>query len=103
MKAKKKSKVPFAIVHHFPGGTEKQYEASIEALHPGKGILPKGQLIHAAGESADGWTILAVHDSKESWEQFRDEILMPRFKKGIKGGFTTMPQQTEISIHNLVI
>ena len=24
----------YAIVHHFPGGTEEQYEASIAAVHP---------------------------------------------------------------------
>ena len=67
----------YGIVHHFPGGTKEQYEASVAAVHPGREILPKGQIYHAAGASAGGWTIIAVHDSKKSWEQFRDEILMP--------------------------
>lgn len=42
----------YAVVHHFPGGTKEQYEASIAAVHPGKGSLPKGQIFHAAGASA---------------------------------------------------
>jgi hypothetical protein len=91
----------YAIVHYFPGGTKEQYEASIAAVHPSRDKLPKGQLYHAAGPSPGGWTILAVHESKQSWEQFRDNILMPRMKQGIKGGFTTPPQETAFEVHNL--
>ncbi len=91
----------YAIVHHFPGGTKEQYEASIAAVHPSRKSLPKGQIFHAAGPSAGGWTIVAVHDSKESWERFRDGILMPRMQQGIKGGFTTTPQETSFDVHNL--
>ena len=91
----------FGIIHFFPGGTKDQYEASIGAVHPGKGLLPDGQIFHAAGPSAGGWTIMAVHESKESWEKFRDGILMPRMQAGIKGGFETPPQQTEIELYNV--
>jgi hypothetical protein len=89
----------YAVVHHFPGGTKEQYEASLAAVHPGKDQLPKGQIFHAAGASAGGWTIVAIHDSKESWERFKNEILMPRMKQGIKGGFTGQPQETVFPIH----
>ncbi len=91
----------YAIVHHFPGGTKEQYEASIAAVHPSKDSLPKGQIFHAAGPSAGGWMVVAVHDSRESWEQFRDSILMPRMQQGIIGGFTTPPQETAFEVHNL--
>ncbi len=91
--------MPYAIVHHFPGGTREQYEASIGAVHPSRTVLPKGQIYHAAGPSAGGWTVIAVHDSKASWEAFRDEILMPRMKQGIPGGFQTPPQETAIETH----
>jgi len=91
----------YAVVHYFPSGTKEQYEASIAAVHPSRKSLPKGQIFHAAGPSAGGWTIVAVHDSKESWERFRDGILMPRMQKGIKGGFTTPPQETSFDVHNL--
>jgi hypothetical protein len=64
------------------------------AVHPSRDSLPEGQIFHAAGQSAGGWTIVAVHDSQESWEQFRDNILMPRLQQGIAGGFTSEPQET---------
>ena len=91
----------FGIVHHFPGGTREQYEASLAAVHPSDGSLPDGQIFHAAGSSNGGWTIMAVHDSKESWERFRDGILMPRLQQGIEGGFATPPQETEIDLQTV--
>jgi hypothetical protein len=92
----------YAIVHHFPGGTKEQYEASIAAVHPGAGRLPDGQIFHAAGPSDGGWTIIAVHDSKESWERFRDDILMPRMQQGIEGGFQAPPQETAIDLYKVL-
>ena len=91
----------YGVVHHFPGGTKENYEASIAAVHPSDGTLPAGQLFHAAGPSAGGWTIMAVHDSQESWERFRDGILMPRMQQGIEGGFPAPPEQVEIDLYKV--
>jgi hypothetical protein len=91
--------VAYGVVHQFPGGTKEQYEASIAAVHP-PGGLPDGQIYHAAGPSADGWTIVAIHDSQESWESFRDNILMPRMQQGIDGGFGEPPAETTFPVHN---
>jgi hypothetical protein len=91
----------YGVVHFFPGGTKAQYEASLGAVHPNRNTLPKGQTFHAAGPSAGGWTIVAIHDSRESWERFRDDILMPRLQKGVPGGFTTPPQEQAFEIVNL--
>jgi hypothetical protein len=96
------SSKPFGVVHFFPGGTSQQYEASIAAVHPGDGQLPDGQLFHAAGASPGGWTIMAVHDSLESWEQFRDTILLPRMQQGIDGGFTSPPQETAVEVYKVI-
>ena len=92
----------FGVVHHFAGGTKEQYEASVAAVHPGKDKLPDGQIFHAAGPSAGGWTIIAVHESKESWERFRDQTLVPRLQAGIEGGFAGPPQETEVDIDTLI-
>src|SRR6476661_8609827 len=93
----------YGIVHFFPGGTKEQYEASIAAVHPGPDKLPDGQVFHAAGPSAGGWTIMAVHESQESWERFRDEILMPRMQAGIEGGFASPPDETAIDLYKVVV
>jgi len=87
------------VVHHFPGGTREQYEASTAAVHPSDGSLPDGQTFHSAGPSAGGWTIMAVHDSKESWERFRDGILLPRMQQGIEGGFATPPEEIVFDVY----
>ncbi len=71
----------YAIVHFFPGGTREQYEEMLKELHPGKGKFPAGQIFHAAGPSAGGWTIMAVHDSKESWDRFVESAVEP-WKQG---------------------
>lgn len=90
----------YGVVHQFAGGTKEQYEASVAAVHPSDGSLPEGQIFHAAGPSAGGWTIVAIHDSQEGWEQFRDEVLMPRMAAGIAGGFTAPPTETAFAVHN---
>jgi hypothetical protein len=91
----------YGITHYFPGGTEEQYEAVLAAVHPGRDRLPEGQIFHAAGPSGGGWTIVAIHESKESWERFRDGILMPAFQRGMSGGFTAPPRETAFEVHNL--
>lgn len=92
----------YGIVHHFPGGTKEQYETLRAAVHPGPDKLPEGQIFHAAGPSGDGWTIMAVHESKESWEAFRDNILMPRVQAGVEGGFALPPEETTIDLYTVL-
>jgi hypothetical protein len=94
--------VAYAIIHHFPGGTRENYEASLAAVHPGPGLLPEGQIFHAAGPAPGGWTIVAVHESKASWEQFRDGVLMPRLQAGVEGGFPTPPEETAIELYKVM-
>ena len=93
--------MPYGVVHHFPGGTEDQYEASVGTVHPSPDTLPPGQIFHAAGPSDGGWTIVAIHDSRESWERFRDDTLMPQMEQGIEGGFTSPPEETVFDVHAL--
>ncbi len=90
----------YGIVHHFAGGTEDEYKASVAAVHPSDGSLPEGQIFHAAGRTAEGWIIVAIHDSKDSWEKFRDKVLMPKMQAGIEGGFQGPPQETPFEVKN---
>ena len=43
---------------------------------------------------------MAVHESRESWEQFRDNLLMPRLQEGIEGGFSATTE-TAFEVYNL--
>jgi hypothetical protein len=89
----------YGVVHRFPEGTKEQYEASIGAVHPSRTQLPDGQIFHAAGPAdGGGWLIVAIHESKESWERFRDDILMPALQVGVEGGFTTPPQEQAFEV-----
>ena len=90
----------YGIIHQFAGGTEDQYRASLAAVHPSDGSLPEGQIFHVGGPSDDGWVIVAIHESKESWENFRDNTLMPRLQAGVEGGFQGPPQETAFEVSN---
>ena len=91
----------YGIVHFFPGGTKEQYEATIDAVHPGRDRLPEGQIFHAAGPSDGGWVVVAIHQSKESWGRFRDSTLIPNLKKGVDHGLAGQPQETAFEVDNL--
>jgi hypothetical protein len=91
----------YGIVHRFPGGTKEQYDNSIKAVHPNGGKdLPAGQTLHVAGATDDGWLIVAVHESKESWEKFRDDVLEPGLAK-VENGFAGPPQETTFEVHKV--
>jgi hypothetical protein len=45
---------------------------------------------------------MAVHESKESWERFRDGTLMPKMQAGITGGVPTPPEETAIDVYKLI-
>ena len=92
----------FGITHFFPGGTEEQYVKTVTAVHGSIDALPEGQTFHASGAVPGGWLIVAIHDSKASWETFRDGTLVPRMQQGIDGGFTTPPEETEIELFNVL-
>ena len=92
----------YGVIHQFPGGTKEQYDASVAAVHPSPDSLPEGQVYHAAGPSAEGWTIVAIHDSQASWEQFRDNLLLPALQAGIDGGFEGAPEEKTFEVDTLM-
>jgi hypothetical protein len=89
----------YGVIHRFAGGNEDQYRATLAAVHS-DGSLPAGEVFHAAGPSDEGWVVVAVYESKESWESFRDDTLMPQIQAGIEGGFQSPPQETGFEVRN---
>lgn len=89
----------FGIVHEYPGGTKDQYEAGIARVHPSDGSLPEGETYHAAGATEDGWIVITLWDSRESFERFREDTLMPGIQALGDAGLPLPPQATAFEIH----
>jgi hypothetical protein len=88
----------YGIIHRFAGGTREQYENVLKAVHPDGG-LPAGQLFHFAGPTADGWIVVGIHDSKETWEAFRDGVLNPALPN-VDNGLPGPPVETTFDVAN---
>ena len=91
----------YGISHFFPGGTEAQYAATMVAMNGEAGVIPEGQIFHAAGPAEGGWQVVAVHDTKESWDAFVESVFVPRVTAGIQGGFTVPPTETTWEVTHL--
>ncbi len=92
----------YGIVHHFRNGTREQYEAVLTAIHPSDESPPEGQIFHSVGASNDGWTVVAVHESKESWERFRDRVLMATLENGVEVDCESTPDEATVDVYDLV-
>lgn len=90
----------YLITHFFEGGTAEQYEVVIGAAHPAGG-LPAGQLYHAAGPTEGGWLVVAVWDSKETFDRFLSETLLPTLSQ-VSGGFAGPPLERAAETVNIM-
>jgi heme-degrading monooxygenase HmoA len=89
----------YGISNWFQGGTKEQYDAAIKVVHPADG-LPEGATFHFAGETDDGdFIVVAIWDSKGSWETFRDETLLPGLQSA-EGAFEGPPKTVGFEVHN---
>jgi hypothetical protein len=87
--------MPHVISHFFPGGTVEQYEAAMIALNGTLGAIPDGQILHVAGPVPGGFHVIAVQETKESWDKFLTGTFAPIMGRGIPGGFTAPPTELE--------
>lgn len=90
----------FMISHFYEGGTEAQYQAVLAAAHPATG-LPKGQTYHLAGPAEGGWLIVATWESRDAFESFVKDTLMPALAD-VQGGFAGPPQEHACEVSNEV-
>jgi hypothetical protein len=89
----------FGVTHFFAGGTQEQYQNAIKVVHP-PGGLPPGQTIHVGANTADGFLVIALFDSEDSWVKFRDETLLPGLGSA-ENAFSSPPVETTFEIVNL--
>jgi hypothetical protein len=75
--------VSYLQVHFWPGGTEDQYRAMIDVIHPESG-LPDGQRSRTSGPTQGGYLISVIWDSKDQSEAFMRDTLLPALP--VEGG-----------------
>ncbi len=88
----------YGIVHHFKGGTREQFEAVSNKVDPADGSLVAGELFEASGSSADGWVVMAIFESREAWETFRDGTLLPGLAEVGSSGFSAPPEEISFDV-----
>ena len=86
-----------AIVFEVPGAGAEEYDAVMEGLgHRGRCI--PGRLYHAAGPSEEGWMVVDIWESREEFEDFLAEKLLPVARK--VGFFASLPRF--FTVYNVV-
>jgi hypothetical protein len=90
----------YLITHFYEGGTLDQYNAALDAAHPG-GNLPPGQTFHAGGPTEGGFLVVALWDSQEACDTFIQNTLMPSLQE-VEGTFSGPPQQRASEVINVV-
>jgi hypothetical protein len=86
----------------FDGGTQEVYEAGHAAMEIDNNP-PAGLIVHSAGPIDGGWGVIDFWESREAFDTFVSDRLMP----GIQGlgdrGFPNPPDVKEFPVHNLQI
>jgi len=75
-----------AIIFRVPDAGQEEYDAVMEKLGPGA----PGRLYHLAGPGQDGWRVVDVWESKEAFEDFLAERLIPAARE--VGFFAELPE-----------
>ncbi|HVB01900.1 MAG TPA: hypothetical protein VNE42_11670 [Acidimicrobiales bacterium] len=90
----------YAIVHHFKGATQAQFEAVSAKVDPAGGGLVPGEILEISGPSEEGWMIVGLFESKGAWERFRDETLAPSLREVGDTGFAGPPDELSFDVVN---
>ena len=90
----------FARIALFPGGTEAQHQAIVEALGDAQ-VDPAGRILFAAGPTDDGWQILQVWESREELDKWVEAHLGNAFARVGSRGYPAPPRITDFELHDL--
>jgi hypothetical protein len=84
-----------------PGFNAETYEAVTGRAMPGD-QLPDGCKLHIAGPVEQGWRVITVWESRESFDRFREEKLLPAIRE-VAGEAPPAAAEPEISpVHKLI-
>jgi hypothetical protein len=83
-----------------PGGNAEMYEAVSGKTLPG-GKLPDGCQVHIAGPEDEGWRVITVWDSREAFDRFREDKLVPTLRE-VRGDEFVAPEIKAAPVHRLI-
>jgi hypothetical protein len=82
------------------GLTSEMYDVVSAKTMPGD-ELPQGCQLHLAGPVREGWRVIMVWDSREAFEQFREEKLLPVIRE-LAGGHGPEIEPEVNPVHKLI-
>ena len=90
-----------AVDLNFPGATADQYDATVKLIGHGAQGTPHvgGALFHWAAVTSDGVRVVDVWDSREQFERFSQEKIVPAVEQTGMG----TPEIHFIDIHNYLV
>lgn len=88
------------IRQKFSGGTQANYDAA-HAVMEVDTDPPAGMLVHSAGPVEGGWGIIDFWESREAFDAFVRDRLMPRLQGLGDKGFPNPPDVKEFEVHNI--
>lgn len=83
----------------FPGGTQEQYNAVHDHLDI-ENRPPEGLIFHSSGPIDGGWRAIDVWHSRNAFDQFVQNRLMPAAAELGGRGFPEPPDIKEFPVHN---
>jgi hypothetical protein len=86
----------------FPEGVGPSMYDGVEAAMDTANDPPEGLIFHWAGEVDGKWTITDVWQTREAYDRFQDERLLPAIQKvsGMDPSSGPQPTITEFAVHN---
>ena len=88
------------IVNEMEGGSPETYDKVNPKVMEGN-KLPEGCQLHIAGPYENGFRVITVWDSEESFQQFRDDTLIPALREAGAADRIT-PNISANPVHNLI-
>lgn len=85
----------------YPGGTESQYRAVVEALGDAHAD-PPGRLFLTAGPSARGWHIFMVWESQDVFQRWAREHIGPAHERTGDRGWNTEPETLDVETFHIL-
>jgi hypothetical protein len=78
-----------------PGLNAEMYEAVTSRVMPGD-ELPDGCQLHIGGPVEQGWRVITVWESREAFDRFREERLLPTLRE-LAGGEPPPTAEPEVN------